>query len=200
MKKLLHRKQVIINIVNYFGFKTYLEIGLKNRNNVYNHIPCKIKYSVDIDPQSNPHYCGTSDSFFSQEKIKDIKWDVIFIDACHLADFVFRDLMNSVKHLEKGGVIFLHDMLPTKYEYSLETGMNGTAWKVLPYILKYHPELRACCIEDDELGVVVKGDRTETLDINFNQFYDYYLMDKNRKLSQNIIDYNNLVKWIKNEI
>jgi hypothetical protein len=201
--KILFRRKVISEIVDYFKFNSYLEIGLRNPDSVFNYIKCKIKYSVDIDPSAKASYCGSSDLFFAQSKIADIKWDCIFIDAWHIADFVYRDLINSVKHLNDGGVIFLHDVLPTKYEYTLENGdiQCQSAWKVIPYVLKYCSELRICSIVDGNagLGVVVKGNRTETLDINFNQFYDYYLMDKNRKLSQNVINYSDLIKWIKNE-
>jgi len=202
MKKIPFRRKIISEIVDYFKFDSYLEIGLRDPDSVFNHIKCKIKYSVDINPDSKPLYCGSSDSFFSQSKIIDIKWDCIFIDAWHVADFVYRDLVNSVKHLNDGGVIFLHDVLPSKYEYTLESGnvQCQSTWKVIPYVLKHHPELRICSITDGNagIGIVVKGNRTETLDINFNQFYDYYLMDKNRKLSQNIINYNDLIGWIKN--
>jgi len=202
MKKIPFRRKVIIEIINYFKFNSYLEIGLRNGDSVFNHVPCKIKYSVDINPDSKPSYCGTSDSFFSQSKITDIKWDCIFIDGWHVIDFVYRDLINSVRHLTENGVIFLHDILPTKYEYTLESGDINcqTAWKIIPYILKHHPELRVCSIADGNagIGVVVKGNRIKTLDVNFNQFYDYNLMDKNRKLSQNVIDYNDLIGWINN--
>lgn len=199
--KKMQRKDIIISVINTFGFNTYLEVGLRDKTGVFNHIPCKIKYSVDIDPKSKPCYCGTSDSFFAQSIIEDIKWDCIFIDAWHTADFVYRDLMNSVKHLNPGGVIFLHDVLPTKYEYTLENKQDcQTAWKVVPYVLKHHPELRICCISEHDagMGVVVRGNRTRTLSFEFNKFYEYSLMDQNRKLSQNVIDYNELIGWIKN--
>jgi len=128
----VHRKDFIIEAVKQFNFTTYLEIGLRSKDGVYNHIPCKIKYSVDPDPASEAAYRGTSDDFFSQEKIKDIMWDVIFIDACHLADFVYNDIINSLKHLSPGGVIFLHDVLPISYKHSLENSNCQSAWKVIP--------------------------------------------------------------------
>lgn len=198
--KKLQRKDIIISVIKAFGFKSYLEIGLRDKDGVFNHIPCQIKHSVDVDPKSKPSYCGTSDSFFVQSSILNMKWDVIFVDACHLADFVYRDLMNSVTYLNEGGVIFLHDVLPTKYEYTLENADCQTAWKVVPYVLKYHPELRICCITEQSagMGVIVRGSRDQLLNVNFNPFYEYYLMDANRKLSQNVIQYNELIGWIKN--
>jgi len=47
------------------------------------------------------------------------------------------------------------------------------------------------------MGVVVRGNRSNTLDVNFNKFYDYCVMDKNRKLSQNVIDRADMINWIK---
>ena len=203
MKKILNRRKIIVETAIHFGFSSYLEIGLRDANSVFNHVPCKVKYSVDIDPKAKPCYCGSSDSFFAQEKIKDVKWDLIFIDGWHMADFVYRDLMNSVDHLNENGVIFLHDVLPTKYEYTLEDKVDcQTAWKVVPYVLKHHRELRICTIADGNagLGVAVKGERnsSDILDHRFNKFYDFAFMNTFRKISQNTIEYNQLFDWIKN--
>ena len=199
IKPRLHRKDFIIDVVNHFGFKSYLEIGLRDRTSVFDHIPCKVKYSVDPDPKARAHYVGTSDAFFAQPGIKNVKWDVIFIDACHLAAFVYNDIMNSLNHLNEGGVIFLHDVLPISYEHTTELTYCQTAWKVVPYILKYHEELRICSIAENTtgMGIVVRGVQDRKLDPEFNKFYDYYLMDKNRQLSQNVIQYSQMLSWIK---
>jgi hypothetical protein len=196
----LHRRDFIISVVKHFNFQSYLEIGLRDKTGVFNHIPCKIKYSVDPDPNSHASFCGTSDKFFAQNSIRDIKWDTIFIDACHLADFVYTDLINSLQHLNDGGVVFLHDVLPLNYSYSLENSYCQSAWKVIPHILKHHPELRACSISENTtgMGVVVrsKKPRTKLLDSNFNKFYEYGVMEKNKILSQNVIQYGQLIAWI----
>lgn len=194
------RTKIMTEVVNHFNFKSYLEIGVRHKDSVFNKIPCEFKFCVDKDPAAQPDYCGTSDAFFEQKFER--KWDVVFIDAWHIADQVYRDLMNSLSHLNEGGVIFLHDTLPTKYEFTYETGNCQTAWKVIPYVLKYHPELRACTLPDSSegLGVVVKAKekRTNLLEESFNPFYDYCRMDENRIKSQNIIQYKELFDWITN--
>jgi len=67
------------------------------------------------------------------------------------------------------------------------------------YILKYHEELRICSIAENTtgMGIVVRGVQDRKLDPEFNKFYDYYLMDKNRQLSQNVIQYSQMLSWIK---
>ena len=47
------------------------------------------------------------------------------------------------------------------------------------------------------MGIVVRGVQDHKLDPEFNKFYDYYLMDKNRQLSQNVIQYSQMLSWIK---
>jgi predicted O-methyltransferase YrrM len=55
-------------------------------------------------------YSITSDEFF--EKLDPQKmYDFIYIDGCHLPNYIKRDMENSWSHLVKGGVMWMDDYL-----------------------------------------------------------------------------------------
>ncbi len=112
-------------IINYLlskasGKTTYLEIGVRNPNDNYNHIIADYKYSVDpgIEYKGNPvDFRMISDKFFgllSNDKIlsSEIKFDLIFIDGSHVAERVDKDITNSMKYIKDDGFIVLHDCNP----------------------------------------------------------------------------------------
>tara|TARA_R110000744_G_C19188449_1_gene543589 strand:- start:119 stop:802 length:684 start_codon:yes stop_codon:yes gene_type:complete len=204
---MIHRKEIISHWARFIKATKYLELGLHDVDEVFNHIPCSIKHSVDINDQF-ANYTMSTDSFFYNLKNKklnldeDYKWDIIFIDANHLANFVKNDLINSLNHLSDGGMIFLHDVLPPNYGSQLENGDCQTAWKVIPYILKHHPELHVCTTDerDGGFGIVFKNtlkDR-KVLSENYNIFYEFYIMDVDRKTSQNYIPNSKVGDWVSN--
>jgi len=202
-----HRSEIINYFAQKINAKSYLELGLCNPDEVFNRINCQIKHSVDINDEVAT-YTMSTDEFFERLKTsnldldKNFKWDLIFIDANHLSNFVKNDLLNSYKHLNDEGFIFLHDVLPQTYELQSEYGGCQTAWKVVPYVLKNHPELHICTISEysNGLGIVFKNkDFTrEVLDKNYNVFYEYYIMEKDKKTSQNYIEHEFLDEWINN--
>ena len=115
------RIDVINSIINRFGGKRYLEIGVRNTEDCFDKIVCKVKHSVDPGLEAkvnNATYKFTSDDFFSKLRSKKLdipahyKWDVIFIDGLHLAYQVERDVDNALGHLNPGGVIVMHDCYP----------------------------------------------------------------------------------------
>jgi len=203
-----HRKNIISYWCTKNNTESYLELGLQDPNQTFNHIPAKIKHSVDINDKFATYNMSTDDFFKKLNNAEldldpNYKWDLVFIDANHLADFVIRDIFNSLNHLSDKGIIFLHDILPQNYSDQTELGYNQTAWKVVPYILKNHPELHICTFlkEYDQMGVIIRNplnNRRVVLEQNFNQFYEYYIMNNDRETSQNQIKYEELEKWMDN--
>lgn len=123
----MNRTQLINKLIEYNHFKTYLEIGVENSTN-YNAITIEDKQSVDINPRCNATYTMTSDEFFKQLSPKK-KYDLIFIDAMHVEEYVDRDITNSLKHLNPGGMICLHDVIPiSKGTAQKKEKYDGTVW------------------------------------------------------------------------
>ena len=124
-------------LIEQYNFVDYLEIGVAFGNCVRN-VKVKNKDAVDPVVEANVrcpeiNYEMTSNEFFALEKIQNKKYDVIFIDGLHETTQVDIDIQNSLKHLNEGGFILLHDCNPVSYESQLvprqATAWNGDVWK-----------------------------------------------------------------------
>lgn len=108
------RTEIIQKLIDERGYKSYLEIGVF-RNDNFNKIKCDMKLSVDPDPEAKADLCMTSDEFFEEiagYQCND-EFDIVFIDGLHEHNQVWRDINNSLQHLKQGGVIVMHDCMPT---------------------------------------------------------------------------------------
>ena len=79
---------------------------------------------VDIKKQTNIDYLlktyknfkffnGTTDNFFLDIKKnqRNLKFDMVFIDACHSHEATYKDFLNVKDHINEDGIIFFHDFL-----------------------------------------------------------------------------------------
>ena len=103
------RTHILNFLANSRGFKSYLEIGVQNVRNNFNKIQCSYKLGVDPAIDHINVMPMTSDLFFDCNQQT---FDLIFIDGLHEYDQVKKDLDNSLKILNEGGLIMLHDTLP----------------------------------------------------------------------------------------
>lgn len=129
-------------LIKQYGFKRYLEIGVRNPEDNFDHVKCETKHSVDPNPLGDCTYKMTSDDFFNQLGSEE-KYDVIFVDGMHDYDFVMRDIENSLKHLRPLGFILVHDTDPPTEIRSLpydefnaipdkkSKAWNGDGWKAI---------------------------------------------------------------------
>lgn len=92
-----NRIAVVNLLLNKFQNPSYLEIGCAS-NNLFDSVPAQNK--IGVDPSSGGNVRKTSDDFF---KTNDIYFDVIFIDGLHTYEQVRRDIINSIKSLNKTG-------------------------------------------------------------------------------------------------
>ncbi|SCW94890.1 class I SAM-dependent methyltransferase [Ancylobacter rudongensis] len=114
----------------------YLEIGCF-KNALFDSLPLPVK--VGVDPVQGGTVRATSDEFFASNTQK---FDLIFIDGLHTYEQVHRDVANSLKAINPGGWIAMHDMLPgevmEQHEPFIRTGRDwvGQGWKVAFELLK----------------------------------------------------------------
>lgn len=185
------RTDIINDFIKFHAFTSYLEIGVRNKNDNFNHINCNIKIGVDPDKNAHADFVMTSDNFFSQNTQK---FDIIFIDGLHEAHQVYKDIRNSLKFLNKNGIIVCHDCNPcTKEraksfeEYIGTEAWNGDCWKGF---VKYRFESEYECYvlnQDEGCGII---DTTKHSKILHKQIYDigemtYSMLEKDRK---NLLD------------
>lgn len=116
-------------LLKKFENPAYLEIGCAS-NALFDSVPVLKK--TGVDPFSGGNVRKTSDAFFEGNEAR---FDVIFIDGLHTYEQVRRDVLNSIKSLNEGGWIALHDMLPRTWIEQhvpiVSTGAwTGNVWKV----------------------------------------------------------------------
>ena len=121
------RFEIIQDIIDFKKYNSYLEIGC-DRNQSFSNI--KIEKRVGVDPVEGGIHKMTSDHFFSINKDN---FDIIFIDGLHEYSQVMKDIKNSLKFLNKDGIILLHDCLPrtiwNQITPRLNSDWNGDVWK-----------------------------------------------------------------------
>jgi hypothetical protein len=149
-------------IINHFikknNYKNYLELGVRDKTNTFNHILCDDKIGVDIDFACEPDYVMTTDDFFLHEA-KNKKWDIIFIDGSHEKNQVKKDFDNSLKHLSKNGTIIMDDVNPF-FENLLHPSLCHNAWEVFAELRCTRDDLEMFGIESSFCGVVRRGSQT----------------------------------------
>jgi hypothetical protein len=195
-EKKITRLVLIQKLIDKINAQSYVEIGL-GYGNVFRSIKCPKKYGVD--PQFGdyifkkgtkcnikPTHEMTSDQFFQQNKET---FDVIFIDGMHEAEYVERDINNSISCLNDGGYIICHDMNPLTRESQIVPRIqgywHGDVWKAWVNIRKTNPNITMCVIPQDcGLGIIQKGSQ-QLLDNGLDLTYDN--LEKNRKEWLNLI-------------
>jgi hypothetical protein len=177
LKKLFRQKK----------FKTYLEIGVF-QGRVFFSVPAPTKIAVDPDFSftrarkakkvlrrfSNlwaKFYEKSSDLFFANDApmlFAKKKIDVCLVDGMHEYGFALRDIENSLKFLQSGGVILVHDCNPAaidagvSFEEYKERGFtgdwNGDVWKAIVYLRSMRDDVNVFVLDCDHgLGVVTFG-------------------------------------------
>ena len=190
------RQFVVQNIINLKKFESYLEIGTFH-DHLFKDIECSKK--VGVDPVSGGTVRKTSDKFFENNKDK---FDCIFIDGLHYYSQVKKDIQNSLKILNPGGVILLHDCLPNNhFEQAVprcQITWNGDVWKAIVECRVNENIDTYTCYADFGIGVIFNRKNKNPLKLdnqNFSKlnFEDYF---HKHKEFMNIIEYEDLIKII----
>ena len=192
-----NRIQIIKEIINIKNYEKYLEIGCF-KNELFDRINCKKK--VGVDPVSGGTIRVTSDEFFYKNTEK---FDCIFIDGLHQFNQVKKDILNSIKVLNEGGIILLHDCLPNNvFEQAIprcQYKWNGDVWKAIVEFRTYENLDIYTCYADHGIGVIfnrpnkniLKFEKDKFVNLKFEEYF------KNHKTYMNIISYSQLIELIK---
>jgi hypothetical protein len=138
----------------------------------------------------------TSDSFFATQSRYLLKYgiDVCLVDGLHTYEQAVRDILNSLSHLKKGGVILVHDCNPDSalmarpafgIEELIRLGIpnwdgrwSGDVWKAIVHLRSLRNDVQAFVLDcDTGVGVVTRDETKELLpytkaDIR-NMTYDF---------------------------
>tara|TARA_Y100001958_G_C21068922_1_gene429123 strand:+ start:61 stop:738 length:678 start_codon:yes stop_codon:yes gene_type:complete len=172
------RIKIIQDIINNQQYKSYLEIGCDNDENFSKII---IDNKIGVDPLKGGTLRMTSDEFFKSNKHL---FDIIFLDGLHTYEQTIKDIDNSLRFLNKKGVIMIHDCLPKKIWNQIVPRMyghwNGDVWKAIVHSRTYQYADTYTLKADHGLGIIFKRRNKKVLNIdvkNFKnlKFSDYYL-------------------------
>lgn len=189
----MFRYDFINYLVKKHNYQSYLEIGV-DYGDCISKINIETKHGVDPVQRSEfVTHNMTSDEFFRTEEQKN--YDVVFIDGLHLHEQVIMDVDNSLKVLNKGGIILLHDCSPMKEEYQRRKSSNGPwtgdVWKAILHYRKTRSDLHVSVIDSDYgVGLIKRGkqtlfeDRTKYASV---AEYPYDFLVNNRKELLNLI-------------
>ncbi len=183
-----------IDIINSFmdqrGYKSYLEIGVQ-KGKSFSEVRCKNKVGVDPDPESAATIKKTSDDFFKENKKK---FDVIFIDGLHESHQVIKDIENSLLILNDGGVIVMHDCLPTSKGMQevprIQRDWTGDVWRAFLHY-RNRGDLFMCVVDTDfGCGIIKRGEQIP-LSVTAPDYEDF---ERNKKEWMNIIPVGEFLK------
>ncbi len=145
-----------LNDKNKYNY--YLEIGC-DKDQLFSRIDIKNKYGVD--PSSGGNIRKTSDEFFQKNQTT---FDLVFIDGLHEYHQVKKDILNSLKFLNKDGIILVHDCLPDTMSKQAvpryRMTWNGNVWKAIVDLrMKHNVEIFTCEIDQ---GIAIIQNKTNT--------------------------------------
>ena len=164
---------------------------------MFDNVNCS--YKVGVDPVSGGTVRKTSDQFFAQNNDS---FDCIFIDGLHTYAQVKKDINNSLKCLNKNGIILLHDCLPNNF-YAQATPRcqwtwNGDVWKAIVECRTNKNLDVYTCYADFGIGVIFNRSNKNLLNYPKKDYsklkFDEYYRDTYKIM--NIIEYEELIKII----
>lgn len=180
----MERYDIINTLIAKNKYKSYLEIGTQHGKAFVN---IDIPYKICVDPEKvfdGLTHEMTSDQFFKENKET---FDIIFVDGLHLEEQSTIDIKNSLKVLNDGGSIVVHDCLPHCEEF-IQVCWNGTVFRSIIDLRYNNPDVCIDVVDSDNgCGVIRKGKQEvyNKVDIEQAKVYDYFA--DNRKELMNVI-------------
>lgn len=185
------RASYCVDLINGFLKKmdletAYLEIGC-DTDATFSQIRAKVK--VGVDPEAGGTVRATSDKFFAANQQR---FDVVFIDGLHQREQVLRDVDNSLANLNPGGLILLHDCLPTHRESQLRDRVtqawHGDVWRAV-LDLRQRWDIDVAVVEADEgIGIVVPRRNTARLRLDRDPDFEEMSSDLMRTICDDEIE------------
>mgnify|MGYP000335991645 CR=1 FL=1 len=208
-KNVLNKTTIIQHLINKFGFKTYLEVGVERGINFFQ-IDAELKFGVDpvfIIPggykntEKEKFYPVTSDEFFANppKEILERGLDIVFIDGLHTYEQSLKDVENSLKYLNPEGIIVLHDCLPDSPVSAMPIreeakrnpgfkGWTGEVYKTIIHLRATKKDLFVAVVDTDwGIGIVRRGDPEGVVSVKVedikNMNYYEFVKEKEKLLN-----------------
>jgi len=153
---------MLASFASVYRPKIYIELGLYE-GETFNKVKNYCGYAIGVDIKSvqldGKTYACTTDHFFEHIFINQ-KADMIFIDADHNYDSCLKDFENSLKVLNQGGCILLHDTDPES-DHLFDPGYCGNSYRIVDY-LESRDDLNIVTFPCTEAGLSIVTRKNET--------------------------------------
>ncbi len=168
--------------------KSYLEIGYGNGEN-YKEINVEKRDAVDpFASTGKGMHRVTSDAFFARYNDH---VDMIFIDGDHSYQQATKDLEAALKHLNKGGIVVMHDTCPRNEEYATEAWCGGV-YRVISDLANSRRKLNWYTYNHDHgvtfIWKVVKNNKPNGLTIETFEQWDEHKEEIMRYKEYEVVD------------
>lgn len=188
----MNRDEIINLLIRKYKYNSYLEIGVYDGAN-FAKINCPHKVGVDPDPKTKATVFKYSDEFFADNTEK---FDIVFIDGLHHWEQVARDIENSLRVLNFGGTVVMHDCNPTTKAMQqvprIQGEWTGDTWKAFIHFRR-NADLKMFCINTDYgVGIIQKGEQMQKPLIVESPTYEQFEINKKEWL--NLISVNEFSK------
>jgi len=184
----MNRISIINHLIDKNNYKTYLEIGVAKGASFSK---VKSNHKIGVDPKSTvATHKITSDKFFAGNKKT---FDIIFIDGLHITAQVDRDIKNSLRVLNKGGTIVLHDCNPPRRTNQMvpkpgNVAWTGDVWKSIAKIRCTDSNLQVCVVDCDwGCGIIQRGKQRLYKNDPLSKCLTWDYLNRNRKELLNLI-------------
>ena len=175
-KKNIFRWDLINFLHKNNNFQSYLEIGC-DEDLLFSKI--SIQNKIGVDPLFGGNTRKTSDQFFNTNQLN---FDCVFIDGLHIYKQVKKDILNSLKCLNDGGYILVHDCLPHSLSSQAvpryKITWNGDVWKAIVDLRQQDDIEIFTCLVDYGISIIQKKKNSDPLKIDKNisqlKFKDFY--------------------------
>lgn len=207
----MNRTDIINHLIKAHNYKSYLEIGVWDKDLNFNKINCEEKYWNDPRPEliKQPRttneidgYTWKSDEMFEKldsGEIKQRKFDIIFIDGYHHAEQVIKDINNSLRYLSDNGRIVIHDCNPpiedmAKEEWILNEWC-GTVWKGwIQWRMENYKEFFTYTVNTDYGCGIIRKRKEILVDMLGIPIYEWKYFDDNRISLLNLVSVEEFLK------
>lgn len=188
----MKRWDIIQKLIDVNGYKSYLELGTF-MGGTFEKIKIQKKISVDIERRYDGlNYCMSTDDFFKQNQHS---YDIIFIDANHEDEYVWKDINNALRVLNWNGAIVCHDCNPTSEQNTLFESLgrglpyNGTVYRSIGRLHATNPFVKIHTVDTDwGVGIIIPtGEPQQLIQAPFESYHDFV---KNKQYILNLISTN----------
>jgi tetratricopeptide (TPR) repeat protein len=189
------RLAILQRLLRVLDAHRYLEIGVSD-GGTFLKLECPTKLAVDprfqipggfFDTEHERWFPVTSDAYFEGQArwLEENPLDLVFVDGLHTYEQSLKDVQNALRYVRPGGLIVMHDCLPSSEAAAAPTpqeareirglagkGGAGGAWmgdvyRTILHLRSFSDDLHVCVLDSDcGLGIVRRGSPESMLSLS----------------------------------